>query len=158
LCIHTTFSFFFGGARVWTQCFTFAKQALYCLSNTFNPFLLWLFWKGSLENYLSSGSQTPKQLGLQMWATSGHLGYFHSFAIVNSTAKSWVYKCKRSTFKEILKSFASSIDAYSAQVIYQTKTQILTKLIVCHQALLSLWKYHWVFLYKLRWLRYHQVT
>jgi hypothetical protein len=39
-------------------------------------FLLWLFWRWGLENYLSrlaSWSQPPKKLGLQMWATSSWL-------------------------------------------------------------------------------------
>jgi hypothetical protein len=35
------------------QGFALAKQALNCLSHTSSPFLLWLFWRWGLVNYLS---------------------------------------------------------------------------------------------------------
>jgi hypothetical protein len=36
--------FFFGSPGVWTQGFTLARQVLYCLKSSLQPFVLWLFW------------------------------------------------------------------------------------------------------------------
>jgi hypothetical protein len=40
------FAIHFGGVRVWTQSFTFAKQAFYCLNQTSTPFLSGYFGDG----------------------------------------------------------------------------------------------------------------
>jgi hypothetical protein len=68
-----TIFLFFGKTWIWTQGFPFAKQALYHLSHTSNPFLLWLFWRWDLGELFalasfkpsSSWSQPPKELRLQ---------------------------------------------------------------------------------------------
>jgi hypothetical protein len=58
VCVHLlniilyTF-FFFGGTGVWTKEMALAKQALYHLSQTSSSFLLWLFWRWNLLNYLA---------------------------------------------------------------------------------------------------------
>jgi hypothetical protein len=39
--------------------FMLTKQALYHLSHTSSPFLLWLFWRWGFENYLPKMSNPP---------------------------------------------------------------------------------------------------
>jgi hypothetical protein len=46
------FFFFFGGTKVWSKGFAFAKQALYYLRH--QSVLLWLFCRWVLMNYLPS--------------------------------------------------------------------------------------------------------
>jgi hypothetical protein len=45
-------TFFFCGTEVWTQAFTFSKQALYCLGHTSSPFCSGCLGDGGLRNYV----------------------------------------------------------------------------------------------------------
>jgi hypothetical protein len=52
LYLINTIFFFSGVTGLWAQGFVLTKQAFYHSSHTFSPFLLWLFWRWSLLNYL----------------------------------------------------------------------------------------------------------
>jgi hypothetical protein len=50
--IENSVFYYFGVTGVGVQGFVFGKQALYCLNHICSPFLLWLFWRGSLAKRL----------------------------------------------------------------------------------------------------------
>jgi hypothetical protein len=76
-CLNSSF-FIFGGTRVWTQGFTFTKQA-YCLSHTSSPFCSGYFWRWGLINYCLGCLKLQSsrcELGLHVWVTDAWLFEF----------------------------------------------------------------------------------
>jgi hypothetical protein len=81
----------FGGTGVWTQGITLVKQALYHLSHACSLFLLWLFWRWGLTNYLPGlpskllilASQVARIIGSQLLSWNHPLGMEHTLSLIN---------------------------------------------------------------------------